>query len=309
MRATPGRLALLLLAAAVSVVALLLSQLDARAGDCSAGRSLYVVAHEDDSILFLDPELRAEIASGRCVRTVFVTAGDGGGDRSYWSGRERGVQAAYAELSGRMNLWRESDAGIPGHPAPLRTLVGNPAVSIVFLRLPDGQSAGRGFGSTGLVSLQKLWLRAVPTMTAVDGSSEYTRSGLIAALGNVMASFEPDQVRTQDFAGSFGDGDHSDHHATAYFTRAAGAHYGAPHTLTSYLGYPSTAQHPNLSDAQAKAKERTWFTYAPYDPPVCQDVDACVTAHYWDWWSRQYVDATIEQGRRPARSGTGATGT
>jgi LmbE family N-acetylglucosaminyl deacetylase len=267
--------------------------------DCAAGSTLYTVAHADDSILFQDPDIRTDIASGRCVRTIFLTAGDAGLDATYWQGRENGVAAAYADLAARPNVWRTSDAGIPGHPARLLTLVANPAVSVVFLRLPDGQSRGRGFGSTGLVSLEKLWLETVPSIAAVDGTSSYTRAQLVASLAAAMTTFRPDTIRTQDFLGAFGDGDHSDHHAAAYFTRAAGELYLPRHRLIGYVGYGMTTLAANLSAADAAAKQQTFFAYAPFDPPVCQTVVTCEPAAYAGWWSRQYVNATIDQGSGP----------
>jgi LmbE family N-acetylglucosaminyl deacetylase len=262
---------------------------------CSAGSSLYTVAHEDDSILFQDPDLRTDIAKGRCVRTVFLTAGDAGLDSAYWQGRENGAKASYADLAGKPNVWTEGDAGIPGHPTPLFTLAGNPAVSIVFMRIPDGQSRGRGFGSTGMVSLEKLWLETVPSMRVIDGTSSYTRNDLIDALAYLMTSFAPSEIRTQDFVGTFGDGDHSDHHATAFFTKAAGERYPGSHKLISYQDYGTSALAANLSPAAAQAKQQTWFVYAPYDPPVCQTVSTCGPAGYESWWSRQYIAATIDQ--------------
>jgi hypothetical protein len=45
---------------------------------CNNGASMNIVAHEDDDILFLSPDLVHDIRHGRCVRTVFVTAGDAG---------------------------------------------------------------------------------------------------------------------------------------------------------------------------------------------------------------------------------------
>jgi LmbE family N-acetylglucosaminyl deacetylase len=269
------------------------------AAGCAAGSTLYTVAHADDSILFQDPDIRTDIAAGRCVRTIFLTAGDAGLDATYWQGRENGVAAAYADLAAQPNVWRTADAGIPGHPAPLLTLVANPAVSIVFLRLPDGQSRGRGFGSTGLVSLEKLWLETVPSMTAVDRTSSYTRAELVAALTAAMTTYGADTIRTQDFLGAFGDGDHSDHHAAAYFTRAAGELYVPRHTLIGYVGYGISTLAVNLSAAAAAAKQQTFFVYAPFDPPLCQTVATCEPAAYAGWWSRQYVNATVVQGSGP----------
>src|SRR5262245_24302675 len=67
---------------------------------CPAGRTLTIVAHEDDDLLFTSPDLLAAIQAGRCVRTIFVTAGDAGAASWYWSGREDGARAAYAQMIG-----------------------------------------------------------------------------------------------------------------------------------------------------------------------------------------------------------------
>ena len=58
------------------------------AANCPAGDSMYVVAHEDDSILFQNPDLQRDISNGRCVQTIFLTAGDA--DRIRLLGLSRG---------------------------------------------------------------------------------------------------------------------------------------------------------------------------------------------------------------------------
>ena len=52
---------------------------------------LYVVAHPDDDLLFMNPDVQTDITAGRAVRTVYVTSGDGGGPASWWQSRETGV--------------------------------------------------------------------------------------------------------------------------------------------------------------------------------------------------------------------------
>ncbi len=39
------------------------------------GGALTIVAHPDDDLLFLNPDILRDIEAGRCARTVFVTAG------------------------------------------------------------------------------------------------------------------------------------------------------------------------------------------------------------------------------------------
>src|SRR5262245_22237578 len=105
-----------------------------------------LVAHEDDDLLFISPDLVHAIGGGgTCVRTVFLTAGDAGQDQTYWSGREAGIKAAYAQMAGVANTWTQSNAAVPGQTVSLFTLAGNSAVSVAFMRLPDGLTDGSGF--------------------------------------------------------------------------------------------------------------------------------------------------------------------
>ena len=105
---------------------------------------LNFVAHQDDDLLILSPDLLHAIRAGGNVRTVYLTAGDAGLHASYWQDRESGARAAYAEMAGAANSWTQSDAGVAGHPIPVFTLTGQRNVSLVFLRLPDGNFSGSG---------------------------------------------------------------------------------------------------------------------------------------------------------------------
>jgi len=54
------------------------------------------------------------VQSGHCARTVFVTAGERGGDMDLLLQRESGVKAAYAQMAGVSNSW--TTPGGAGHP-------------------------------------------------------------------------------------------------------------------------------------------------------------------------------------------------
>ena len=259
------------------------------ASGCS-GSTLFVAAHQDDSILFQDPDLAHQIQNGLCVRTIFTTAGDGGLSSSYWLGREEGAKASYAQMAGTSNTWTQSDAGVSGHPMPIFTLNDNPKISVIFMRLPDGKFSGGGYELYGFESMRKLWSGSITTMHVVDGSSSYTRSDFISTLTSLISAFQPDQIRTQDQVGQFDDGDHSDHHATAYFMQAAAQAYTGPYTFTGYRDYQIQALPANLSAADSAAKQATWFAYAPYDPLACQTVSDCeAQGDISAYWHRQYT--------------------
>src|SRR4051812_7558258 len=55
---------------------------------CTSGATLTIVAHEDDDLLFRNPDIGREISSGRCIETLYVTAGDANSGPTYWQSRE-----------------------------------------------------------------------------------------------------------------------------------------------------------------------------------------------------------------------------
>lgn len=253
------------------------------------GPTLTIVAHEDDDLLFITPGVLRAIRSGSAVRTVYLTAGDDGLPASYWLTREDGPKAAYALMAGTANSWTESDAGIAGHPIPLFTLSGNPGISLAYMRLPDGNLTGTGFASTGQESLQRLWQQMIPAISAVNGSSSYTQSSLIATLASLMTAFGPAQILTQDFVGTYGCGDHSDHYTTAYLTQAAAQQYAAPHIVTGYQGYGTENLPSNVSGADLSTKQSAFYAYAKDDPQVCDSRSGCVGSDYAIWLLREYA--------------------
>src|SRR4051812_27265299 len=72
---------------------------------CPLGATMNIVAHEDDDLLFLSPDLIHDVQAGRCVRTVFVTAGAFPGATDYGGQREAGSRAANALMAGVANSW------------------------------------------------------------------------------------------------------------------------------------------------------------------------------------------------------------
>ncbi len=253
-----------------------------------------VVAHEDDSLLFQSPDLLHAIQNGSCVRSVYVTAGDAGAGMSHATSRENGAEAAYAEMAGVADNWTQSDAGVSGHPMVLQTLAAKPNISIVFIRLPDGNiGTGAGYPSTGFESLQKLWggtsVGTISTIHAIDGSTSYTRQGLIDTLLSLFQSFQPATIDVQDYVGTFGDGDHSDHHASAYFAREAHKRYTTAHTFVGYMDYASASQPQHVFGSDLTGKQNAFFTYAQYDTSMCGSVSACSGVKAGGFLKAQYT--------------------
>jgi|GEM_PF-2069403 len=264
------------------------------------GRTLATVGHQDDTLLFMSPRLQAELDSGRCVRTVFVTAGDAGQPASYWEGREAGVEAAYAEMAGVADAWATEELVSAGHPLRLRTLVADPRVSIVFMRLPDGGN-GEGFPAYGNQSIVKLWCsvdassectQSEATIEAVDGSAAYTYGELLATLTGLIDEFGPTQIWTQDYEEDIHATDHPDHVITGRLTRAAAALDPGAHKLLAVWDYKTQTMPANVSGAALTRKQQAYYTYAADDPLTCHtevECDIGPFAEYGAWLRREYV--------------------
>lgn len=265
---------------------------------CNSLTVMNVVAHEDDDLLFMNPDLMHDIKAGRCVRTVYITAGDAGGDEFYWLSREQGSQAAYAQMIGTPNvLWVQRVVKIGENAyVTIANPKDNPRVSLVYLRLPDGNVKGQGFSKSSHESLNQLSSGSIKSMNSVTKQSDYNAQKLIDSLTSLMTVYDPGEIRTQsDFAGSQFP-DHSDHRAVGRFTQEAYKQYEAKHyenkvkiPLKFYMGYPIHEKPQNVTNTDLEEKVAAFLAYATYDRGVCQDVLQCSkNAAYDAYLKRQY---------------------
>lgn len=252
------------------------------------------------------PDLLRDVGAGRCVRTVFVTAGDAaervGGtadQRSvYWHAREAGSRAAYALMSGVSNSWDRSHVLVDGHRIVMFTLVANPKVSLMFLRLPDGNPDGSGSRFHNHESLVKLRAGQMKVMHAIDGSTSYTKSGLLATVTELVVSYHPDVIRAQDYASPDYSVtvDHSDHTTTAIVAHAASDAYQAPHAFIGYLDYNVEQRPANVGGRDLAAKRAAFYAYDRHDSQLPCYTQALRTsgpkasecATYAVWLQRSY---------------------
>lgn len=233
------------------------------AAPACTGGSLQVVAHQDDDLFFMSPDLLYDLRTRtyRCLRTVFVTAGDAGNGPDYWQAREAGMEAAYAKAAVVENVWESSTAFFGGHPVRVRTLAPRRSISLVFLRLPDGFRGGEGSALYGQQSLPKLLDGRIAQISAVDGSTAYSAAGLRDELVALIDATRPALIRTTDYVHPLGDGDHGDHHAVAYLTRDASRLAHVDHTILSYQGYPSQKRPRNVAGDDLVLKTDIYDTY------------------------------------------------
>ena len=272
------------------------SAADRQAG-CPHGSTLSIVAHQDDDLLFLNPSIARDVSAGRCVRSVFLTAGDSGRGETRGTDRERGVKAAYATMTREADVWVELDEAVVGHPISLYRLSSKPEISLAFLHLPDGAEDGSGFAANNYESLQKLWTGSITALQTIDGASSYTKQALIDTLASVMRESEADRIYIQDYVGRFGDSDHSDHHAGACFAHAAHLVYGDTHRLTAFGGYGNLQKPQNVAGRDLAVKSEAFYAYSEYDDGVCDNTEECVGTKYAGWLMREYEVASESTNR------------
>lgn len=262
---------------------------------CTTGPTVMnIVAHQDDDILFINPDTYHNLKAGKCVRSVYITAGDAGNAQFYWLSREDGSKAAYATMLGIVNpQWVTRTLQITDTSyATLAYIRGVPQVSLLFLHLPDGNLNGQGFPATHHESLARLQHGTISRIHTVDNQSSYTASDLVDALTALMNTYEPSEINSQALVNlSKKHPDHSDHLMVGWFTDQAFQHYRVQHsdaTLQLYVGYPERDRPANVTGGDLAVTEAAFFAYAQHDKGTCESVIACSKMSYGDYLSRQY---------------------
>lgn len=249
--------------------------------------ALYVVAHPSDELLFMNPDLEADVQGSAAVTTVYVTSGDGGDLTSDWKGHEQKVMAAYAAMANAANTWTCGAATYAGKSTVRCTLAARPAVRSIFLRLIDGGPDTLRRASAGT------------TVATADATGTYTSAQLAATVTAIQTEVNPARVGALDGTLAHGP-EHSDHIAAGIMTFDVARSDGKARQLTMYRGYtmwePSfitppvpAAEAANLTTAQYTEKLRIIMAYQA--PPLDAGFD--------EWCHRFY----------PITSVAGAAGT
>lgn len=139
--------------------------------------AMTIVAHIDDDLLFMNPDIAAGIAAGEGSSSVFVTAGDAGGEDWYWQGREEGAKAAYSLMAGADD-WIDEVVTIEqvgkAFDVASSYLESAPEVRLYFLRIPDGAGAiADPADYDSLARLEDGTRATVDTVDTVDGAAAY----------------------------------------------------------------------------------------------------------------------------------------
>jgi hypothetical protein len=203
-----------------------------------AGR-LFITAHRDDEMVFMEPELLSALHAGP-VTTIYVATGDPEGlDHS--EQLLAGARYAYGSVVGS-DAWDCGYLAVEDAPVHHCRLRDRP-VSLVELDLPDGGLSGAGHDS--LLHLVEGEVTDLPIMGPLGGRA--TRDQIIAELASVIAATAPDEIDTLDVAATHGR-DHSGHLMTSSFTLWALASIGYTGELRWHRGYNVGGEEPTLPD-------------------------------------------------------------
>jgi LmbE family N-acetylglucosaminyl deacetylase len=243
------------------------------AASSQASHPLYmqVVAHPDDELFFMNPDIDRSINTNLPAITVYLTAGEltgnGATPAERARNRQRGLQNAYAEMAGVADVddatqseWDGTAFGVAGRMVEMHLLRARPDIHLVFLNLPDGQL--RNMDTGGSVD------SVVPAGGLVGSSSRYDRADVVAVLRSLMDTYQPTVLRSLDPEPDRRTGyteDHADHVTAARFAREAAAGYTAPLYEINYRGYNIADVPPNLSAEETARKGRILEEYYRYD--------------------------------------------
>ncbi len=243
---------------------------------CNGRRDQVFVAHEDDDLLFMNPDIHDTIRAGGCIQVVYLTAGERGEGVKYMSEREDGVRAAYALMAGVANVWDPAPLLINKVQIAQYSLARNPRVSLVFMRLKDPW-LNKGWGD--LTPLSRLEIQPQQMAQALGEYFEtYTRESMVRTLSGLILRFEPGKIRRMDdnvqipynkLCWRCIGHDHPDHIASARLVRDAMAVTSGNFEAISYVDYPNQERPVTLTLKQLSEKSRIFNLYAQYDYLYC----------------------------------------
>jgi LmbE family N-acetylglucosaminyl deacetylase len=260
---------------------------------------LVVVAHQDDDLLFMQPDVYEAVRRGDGVTNVYVTAGNAKKGLEFAQARYAGLMQGYGTIVDNQD-WFCGWVEIANHVAEHCRLEAG-KLSLVFLGYPDG-----GKDDIAPTSLLRLWEGAVTNVETVAGrTTRYDQTGLIATVGEIISTTQPTTIRTLEIASLHGR-DHEDHMGVGALTLLAVAATGHDAEIVSYRGY-------NTEDEQANNLEpvfaRSAEVVARYDA-CASDCAACGQActsmpdpSHATWLHRRYAVAMRRSGAGLLRLG------
>ncbi|MET9232043.1 PIG-L family deacetylase [Lentzea sp. NPDC003310] len=236
------------------------------------------VAHQDDDLLFMNPDIASDVEAGFTVWVVYLTAGEvhTRPPFPYADQRIQGERAAYAETAGVPNDWTYEEMRFNGHPVATNRLNGtNVRLVFTYIHGASGGCASEGNPEVGdpYGDLYKMLNFSPYVAQPIDGRTAYTKYSFIGMLHAIIAHAKPDYIRSGSTVGHRDTParDHVDHVAAALLVAEANLLPGTNTTWkrrTEYTAYNSASHPENVSDYWQQRKIEIWDAYWPYDPEL-----------------------------------------
>ena len=245
---------------------------------------LVVVAHQDDDLLFMQPDVLEAVRRGEGVTSVYVTAGNGRRGTDKADERYEGLMQAYSEAADA-RFWTCGFIDLAGRWAQ-HCKLDDRTLSLVFLGYPDGGREGQLPSS-----LLRLWEGTIDgAETVAQRTSFYDRDALIETVAQVMRETRPRVVRTLDVAATHGR-DHSDHMLVGALTVLAMARANSRADLVSYRGYNVADEPPNKLPAIYDAVFEILARYeaCATDCGTCGQACTTIDTPHMLWLQRRYA--------------------
>lgn len=275
---------------------------------------LNIVAHHDDDILFMNPDISDSIQNKRCLQTVFLTAGEWNGTSTmtreqYSASRMSGTRAAYATMANVANNWTRTSTTINGYNIEVATLTNAPHILLMYINIHDG---GNGADPNNLMQLYKGMRTSVTTLLPTGSptgvtSVTYTKASLTQTLLTIMNTYRVTMTRIQDYLPDprmFTN--HEDHIYGALFANDAlksyqGINGNLRSTIVTYRDYNITDSPVNLNAQQTNHKSKIIDAYKVHDPifaiPGGQGILAARMYYRWPvppTWVGQNQDGRLQ---------------
>ncbi len=228
-------------------------------------RVLNIVAHPNDSLLFMMPDIYSYLKKNFQVTTIFLTSGDAGQKVNYWKNREKGIMAVYSNMVNEKNIWEEEKLKIDNIIISVFYLKNDRKVKLIFLRLPDGSFNGEGYKNNNFQSLKKLWFKDINQIKTIDNANSYSLSELINIIRFLIEKEKPKIINILDYSNYKYTGDHSDHYISSYLTIESIKKTKNNFRIYSYLSNYSLSKNPNLTKKETEVKSKLITLYLKYD--------------------------------------------
>lgn len=261
---------------------------------CTAGTLLTVWAHYDDDLVFGSPTIPEALDAGRCVRNLYLTGSDAGRGLDYALGREDGLRDAYDLMLGAPHEWEQRTVAlVDGLTVTMSRPIGDPRVSLIFLRLPDGGLDAEGFDVTGRTSLPQLLAGKISTLAMIDTGTPVALDDISSTVVEVYDAYLPESVLAHLPGRAKGTrGDHPDHQVTGDIVMGTvDSGFLDPDRVVYAQGYGSEEREQNLDGETLQRKLEIFVTYATHDPATkCETIEKCMkTQRFSKWLVRQYL--------------------